>query len=161
MTDGTSSATPDATAPAGAPGSPEPNRVEQPPRPGELTFAWRIVTVATWITVVAAFAAVWNTSVQLGLRTWWLGPRSEPRPIAIRLLPFVPSVLIVLATINRVRRSAVLGLLGAAYLAVIGVVDLGYVRRLGFVELAIAVAAALVSVASFTGTYRAATPPAG
>ena len=48
--------------------------------------------------------------------------------------------------------------MGAALVAVVGIVDLGYVRRLAYVELAIAAAAALVSVASLTGIYRRAAP---
>lgn len=128
--------------------------LERPPRPGELTVRWRIVTAIVWIGVAAALAAVWNTSVQLGLATWWLGPRSDPRPVFVRLLPFVPTMLMLLGTINQVRRLGWYGLLAAASIGVIGIVDLGYVRRLGIVEIAIAVAAAAASVASFSGTYR-------
>lgn len=129
--------------------------LERPPRPGELTVGWRLVTALAWIGVAAALAAVWNTSVQLGLATWWLGPRSSPQPIVVRLLPFVPPLLMLLATINQVRRLGWLGLVAAGSIGVVGIVDLGYVRRLGVVEIAIAVAAAAVSVASFSGTYRA------
>ena len=146
----------DALAAAPSAGTIAPLPLPRPPRPGDLTVGWRIVTAVIWIAVAAALAAVWNASVQLGLATWWLGPRSDPQPIVVRLLPFVPSALMVLAAINQIRRLAVLGLVAAAAVAIIGVVDLGYVRGLAIVELAIAAAAAIASAASLTGTYRAA-----
>jgi hypothetical protein len=135
--------------------------IPRPPRPGDMSVAWRITTAITWIAVILGLAGVWNASVQLGLGTWWLGPRSSPQPVYLRMLPFVPAVVILLAVINNVRGIAWAGIVGAATVAVVGIVDLGYVRRLAWVELAIAAAALLVSVASFTGIYRRADPPPG
>ena len=86
----------------------------------------------------------------------WLGPRAEPRPLPVRLLPFAAPMLVVLATINRARWIAFGGLAAAAVTALIGVVDLGYVASLGVIEIAIGAAGAAVSVASLAGTYRAA-----
>ena len=153
MTDGTSAETHAPIDPVDAPGLP-PIPLERPPRPGDLTIVWRLVTAAVWIGVAAALAAVWNASVQIGLATWWLGPRSSPQPVVVKLLPFVPSVLMLLATINQVRRLAILGLVASAAVALVGLVDLGYVRGLALVELGIAAAAGLASAASLTGTYR-------
>jgi hypothetical protein len=120
--------------------------------------------VATWVLVIAAFIGVWNTSRQLGVALWWLGPDGEPQPIFITLLPFlVPLVVIVLA-LNNVRHLPLFGLAAAAVTSVFGFIDLGYVRRLGLVELLIAVAGAAVAIAGFGGTYtrpddaKAATP---
>ncbi len=170
MTDGISA---DANAPieASAPPPPEPVAgapdavdssaldpipLERPPRPGDLTVVWRLVTATTWIAVAAALAAVWNASVQLGLATWWLGPRSDQQPVVVRLLPFVPSVVMLLAAINQVRRLAYLGLIAAAAIAIVGIIDLSYVRGLGLIEIGIAGAAAVASIASLSGTYRSA-----
>jgi hypothetical protein len=108
----------------------------------------------TWVGVVLALAAVWNTSVQLGLSTWWLGPRGEPRPRIVQLAPFVAPLLVVLATINHVRWLAWYGVAAAALVAAVGVGDLGRVTSLAVVELLIAGGAAAVSVTSLTGTYR-------
>jgi hypothetical protein len=126
-----------------------------------MSVPWRITTAIAWIAVILALAGVWNASVQLGLGTWWLGPRSSPQPVYVRMLPFVPAVVILLAVINNLRGIAWAGIVGAATVAVVGIVDLGYVRRLAWVELAIAAAALAVSVASFTGIYRRSDRPPG
>lgn len=144
-------------APAGAPVPPPPpasSAHPRPIRPGDLTVGWRTVTAITWIGVALGFAAVWNASVQLGLATWWLGPRGEPQPRIVHMLPFVAPVAMVLATVNQVRRLPVLGLGAAVLVAAVGVGDVGRVTSLAVVELTIAGAAAAVSVASFTGVYR-------
>ena len=127
----------------------------RPPRAGELTVGWRAVTAATWVGVIIALAAVWNTSVQLGLSTWWLGPRGDPHPRLVQLLPFVAPVVVLLAAINNVRRLPWLGLGASAVIAAIAVGDIDRVPGLAVVEFAIAGAAATVSLASLTGTYRA------
>ncbi len=124
------------------------------PRAGELCPAWRMITVMTWIAVVLAFAAVWNSSVQLGLSTWWLGPRGQPRARVVQLSPFVAPVLMVLGTINHIRWSGWWGLAASAVLAGYGIADLGRVSSIAAVELLIAGLAAAVSIASLTGTYR-------
>ena len=129
-------------------------RLVKPPRAGELTTGWRIVTASLWISVIVAFAAVWSTSVQLGLSTWWLGPRADPRSPVIRLLPFVIPLLMTVAAFNNVRRLAWFGMGASLVTAVFGVVDLGRVPRLAVVELLIAALAFAVSAASLTGTYR-------
>jgi len=124
------------------------------PRVGELSPGWRFITVLTWIAVVLAFAAVWNTSVQLGLSTWWLGPRGDPKARWVQFSPFVAPVLMVLGTINHIRWLGWWGLGASAALAVYGIVDLSRVSSIAAVELTIAVLAALASLASLTGTYR-------
>lgn len=124
------------------------------PRAGELSARWRLVTAVTWIAVGVALGAVWRTSDQLGLSTWWIGPRGDPNWITIQLLPFVPAVLMVLATINRVRWLAWMGLVASAAVIAIGVGDLGRVAKLGVIEVLIGAAAAATSLASLTGTYR-------
>ncbi len=124
------------------------------PQAGELSHAWRIATSITWIGVVLALAAVWNTSEQLGLSTWWLGPRGQPQPRLVQLAPFLAPVLMLLATINNVKRLGWLGLLASGTVAAVGIIDLGRVAKLGLLELLIASAGAAVSIGSMTGTYR-------
>jgi len=126
----------------------------RPPRSGELTNRWRIITGITWALVVAAIGAVWRVSDQLGLSTWWVGPRGEPQPRIVQLLPFVPGVLMMLIAINRVRYVAVWGLLASSLIVATGIADLGRVVRLGLLEVMIGAAAAIVSLVSLTGTYR-------
>jgi len=128
------------------------------PRAGELSIGWRFAMIALWVCVVLAWSAIWNVSVQLGLSTWWLGPRADPTPAVVRLLPFVPAAAMLLAIINNVRWVAYGGLVAAAALAAVAIGDLSRVRNIGLIELAIAVVAGLASVASLAGTYRTATP---
>ena len=136
------------------PGPPPVVLLDPPPRAGELTLPWRVGTAIAWLSVVLALAAVWNASAQLGLSTWWLGPRGDPQPRAVQLAPFVAPVLIVLGTINNVRWLGWYGLTASAVLAAVGLGDLGRVGSIAATELAIAGAAALFSIASLTGTYR-------
>jgi hypothetical protein len=115
------------------------------------------MVVTTWVGVFVAYMAVWKASEELGIATWWLGPRSSPQPLVIRLVPFlVTAVFGILASYN-VPRLPAIGLLGAAALAAIAVPDLSRSTGLAVVEFAIAGAVVMVSAASFTGIYRRAT----
>jgi hypothetical protein len=134
--------------------TPAPAPPLEPPRAGELSPGWRIVTAVTWIGVVVALAAVWNASVQLGLSTWWLGPRAQPRPRVVQLSPFVPAVLMLLGTINHVRWLGWFGLAASGVVAACGVADLDRFDSLAVLQVLIGAAAAVVSVASLSGTYR-------
>lgn len=135
------------------------------PRRGELSPTWRIVTAIAWIAVMLALATVWNTSVQLGLATWWLGPRGDPQPLAVQLSPFVAPVVVVVLTMNHMRWMPQIGLVASAVVAGFGAADLGRVTSLGVLQILVGAAAAAVSIASATGTYRvdagAATAAAG
>ena len=144
-------------APVPPPPPPMSMPFRRPLQAGHQTMGWRVVTACTWVLVIVAFAGIWNTSVQLGLSTWWLGPRGDPQPQAVRLLPFIAPVLMCLAVFNNLRHLAYLGLGAAAVVAVFGLGDLGRVPELAVLELLIAAMAAGVSFASLTGTYRPAT----
>jgi len=116
------------------------------------------MVVATWAGVFVAYMAVWKASEEIGIATWWLGPGSRPQTRVVRLVPFaVAAVFAILASYN-VRHLALIGLFGAAVLAAIAVPDLSRSTGLAVIEFAIAGAVALVSAASFTGTYRRPSP---
>ena len=104
--------------------------------------------------VVVGLGCVWKTSDQLGLSTWWLGPRGEPHSIVVQLLPFVPAVLMVLATINHVRYLPWFGLAASGLIVLTGLFDVVRFTGLGVLEMAIGVAAAVVSLVSLAGMYR-------
>lgn len=127
---------------------------DRPPRAGELTATWRVIVALTWLGVGFAFGAVWNTSDQLGLSTWWLGPRGDPNPRWVQVLPFVPAVVMVVIAANRVRYAAWIGVIASVLVIAIGIADLSHVARLGWIEVAIGVAAGAVSLAATTATYR-------
>lgn len=126
----------------------------RPPRAGELTAGWRIVTAACWIGVAASLAAIWNTSERLGLSTWWLGPRGDPMPVVVRLLPFVAPALMIVAVASNVRWLWRWGVGAALVTAGVGVGDIDGFSGLAGLELGVAAAALVVSLASTTGTYR-------
>ncbi|MAT04113.1 MAG: hypothetical protein CL424_03600 [Acidimicrobiaceae bacterium] len=149
----------DDTAPEPLPPPPtvlaEHTRLLDPPRAGELSTGWRVVTACLWISVIVAFAAVWSSSAQLGLSTWWLGPRADPRSPIIRLSPFVAPLLMTIATFNNMRRLPWFGIGASLVTAAFGIGDLGRVTGLAVLELIIAGLALVVSAASLTGVYRA------
>lgn len=123
-------------------------------RVGELTTPWRVAMIVTWVGVFVAYMAVWKTSVEIGIATWWLGPRSNPQPIVVRLMPFALAALFGVLAAYNVRRFPWLSIGGAAVLAVLAVPDLSRSGGLAAVEFAIAGAVAIVSLASLTGMYR-------
>ena len=116
------------------------------------------MVVTTWVGVFVAYLAVWKASEELGIATWWLGPRSNPQPVIIRLIPFVVAAAFGILASYNVPRMPIIGLIGAAVLAAIAVPDLSRSTGLAVIEFAIAGAVALVSAASFTGMYRQAGP---
>lgn len=124
--------------------------------PGELTPGWRLACMFCWVGVLVALGAVWSASRQIGLATWWLGPPAQMQPPYVVALPFVPGVVVVAALWRRVRAVPWIGLAAAVAIAAVGIADLSRVRGLGVVELLVAGAGALVSVAAFGGRYRTA-----
>ena len=128
------------------------------PQPGEPSFAWRVALVVTWVGAFLAYMAVWKASEEVGIGTWWLGARSTPQPIVIRLLPFVVTAAFGMLAAYNVRRMPWIGLFGAAVLVAFAVPDLPRSTGLAIVEFAIAGAVAVVSLAALTGTYRAVQP---
>jgi hypothetical protein len=124
------------------------------PRPGELAPAWRIASVVLWILVVFAYSAVWKTSVELGIGTWWLGARSSPQPVFVRLIPFVVAIGFGLASSSPLKRLPVVNLGGAVVLAAIAIPDFSRSIGLATIELIIAGAVLLVALGSFTGVVK-------
>jgi hypothetical protein len=131
------------------------------PAPGSLAPAWHVALIVTWIGVFLAYMAVWKASDEIGIGTWWLGPRSTPQPLVVRLVPFaVAATFGILASYN-VRRMPWISLGGALVLAGFAVPDLSRSTGLAVVEFAIAGAVAIVSLAALTGTYRIAPATTG
>jgi hypothetical protein len=72
----------------------------------------------------------------------------------VQLLPFVPPVLMVLAALNHIRYLPWFGLAASALVVLTGVFDVVRFTGLGLLEIAIGVAAAVVSLVSLAGMYR-------
>jgi hypothetical protein len=137
-------------APLGGP----PARTVAAPLAWSLTNGWRTAMLVAWIGVVLGLGAVWYTSRTLGLSTWWLGPETAPRLFLVSVVPFV---LPVAATVLIIRNRQFLpfaGLLAAAGTAAVGAGDITRIPGLAAIEIALAIAGALVSVASLAGMYR-------
>jgi len=140
----------------GDPAVPFASRTPRPPRVGELTATWRIALIVTWILVFLAYMGVWKASEEIGIGTWWLGPRSDPQPLLVRLVPFfVTAFFGILASYN-LRRLPWIGVAGAVVLAAIAVPDVSRQAGLALVEFVLAGAVLVVSLAALTGRYRAA-----
>lgn len=129
-------------------------------RDGELSSAWRLIVALAWIAAFFAYAAVWQTSVQIGISTWWVGPRSAPPAIWIRVLPFVVTILAVLLVVYNVRRVVEACTALGASTALIALPDLSRSVGLAVLELIISAALIAVGAAAFTGRYRLAPAPA-
>ena len=130
------------------------SRSPRPPRAGELTATWRIALIVTWILVFLAYMGVWKASEEVGIGTWWLGPRSSPQPLLVRLVPFfVTAFFGILASYN-LRRLPWIGVIGALSLAAIAIPDLSRQAGLALVEFVLAGAVLVVSLAALTGTHR-------
>lgn len=123
-------------------------------RPYRLTPTWRIVFAVGWTGVLVGLAAVWASSRNLGLATWWLGPPTDPRPVVVQLTPFLAPLALVVGALRSVRHLPWWGMLGAAAVGTVGLIDLRGFQRYGLVELTLAAAGALVSVASLVGVVR-------
>ena len=127
-------------------------------RPGDVTLSWRLLLGLAWIAAFFAYSAVWQASVQIGIGTWWLGPRSSPQPLVVRLVPFfVTAFFGILASYN-LRRLPWIGAMGALVLAAIAVPDLSRQTGLALVEFALAGAVLVISLAALTGTHRVVSP---
>ncbi len=122
--------------------------------PGELAPSWRIASIAVWILVVFAYSAVWKTSVELGIGTWWLGARSSPQPVFVRLIPFVVAIGFGLVSSYPLRRLPLVNVVGALVMAAIAIPDFSRSIGLAVIELVIAGAVLLVALGSFTGVVK-------
>jgi hypothetical protein len=123
-------------------------------RAGDLTFSWRFVLGMAWALAFFAYAAVWQASVQIGIGTWWLGPRAQPTEVYVRVIPFILPLIVPLLLVYDIRRPVLVSMVAALGTALIALPDVGRATLLGVVELAIAALLLLVSLAATTGRYR-------
>ena len=108
----------------------------------------------TWLFAIASFIAIWVSSRNTGLSTWWLGPETAPRLILLNLLPFVAPVTLSLLCQLAVRRLPWFSIAGALATAAIAAGDIARVPGYAVAEFAIAGGALLSSLASFSGVLR-------
>jgi len=123
-------------------------------RAGDLTPTWRFLLGAAWFLAFFAYAAIWNASVQIGIGTWWVGPRAQPTTTLVRLVPFVLCLGVALCVLYNTRRLILTSALAAGLTAIGAIPDFSRSPGLGIAEMAVAVFLAIVTAASLTGRYR-------
>lgn len=110
----------------------------------------------SWVGAFFAYAGIWQASVQVGIGTWWIGPRAQPTHVVIRLLPFVLALvmtLLVVYSVRHVMRWSAIGVL-AAFLGAIP--DFSRSVGLGIAEVVVAALVGVVTLGALSGRYRAA-----
>jgi len=125
-------------------------------RPGDLSGSWRVMLGLAWVTAFFCYAGIWQASVQIGIGTWWVGPRAQPTHVAVKLIPFVLTLamgLLVVYNVKSLVRWSAAGVVGAA---LVSLPDFSRSVGLGVAEAIIAGLLGLVTVASLSGRYRAA-----
>lgn len=126
-----------------------------PRRAGQLTSGWNRFLLLTWLFVVASFIAIWVSSRNTGLSTWWLGPETAPRFILFNLLPFVAPAAVSLMCQLALRWLPWIGMAGALATAAIAAGDISRVPGYAVAEFTVAGGALLASLACFAGVLRA------
>lgn len=116
-----------------------------------LTRTWRTVAVISWLMVFFAIMAVAITSRNIGKPTWWLGPESNPSFVLLWALPFAAPIASIIAAIKFGRVASFIGFGAALSLGAIGVADISITPGVALIECAIAIASALIAIATFAG----------
>ena len=116
-----------------------------------LTNTWRTVAVVSWLLVLFAIIAVAVTSRNIGKPTWWLGPQSDPSFVLLWALPFVAPIASIIAAVKFGRIASFVGFGSALLLGVIGVADINKTPGVAVIECTIAIASALIAIATFAG----------
>jgi hypothetical protein len=128
-------------------------------RAGDLTPKWRVVVTAAWIIAFFAYAAIWQASVEIGIGTWWTGPRAQPTHTVVRILPSLLSISIAMCAVYNVPRLLRLSAVGVALAAIGAIPDLSRSVGLGIAEFVVAGLLGLVTLAARSGRYRLVAAP--
>ena len=123
-------------------------------RAGDLTPRWRAVLAAAWIIAFFAYAAIWQASVQIGISTWWIGPRAQPTHTVVRILPSVLTITMAMCVIYNVPRLLRVSAIGVGLATLGAIPDFSRSTGLGIAELLVAGLLGLVTVAALSGRYR-------
>jgi peptidoglycan/LPS O-acetylase OafA/YrhL len=116
--------------------------------------AWRRAMVLSWLLVAAALIVVAVTGRNVGKPAWWIGPVSNPTPFFVWALPFIGPAASIVATFRIVRWAHIIGLASAALIAVVAIFDINNSPGIALIEFVVAVAAALIAIASFAGRTK-------
>ena len=120
-------------------------------RDGDLTTSWRVIVGSAWALALCAYAGVWQASVQIGIGTWWLGPRAQPTDAYVRFIPFLVPLVVIVALSSDARHPARISIVGSVVAGLISVPDFSRSVLLGATEASIAVLLLVVGLAALTG----------
>jgi len=112
------------------------------------------MVAASWTAAFFAFAAVWKTSQEIGIGTWWLGARAQPQPTLVRIAPFALAVAVAMLALANVPRTAWISALASIAIAVGAAFDMSRSGGLAAIEFAIAGSMMLVSLGAMLGAFR-------
>ena len=112
---------------------------------------WPLIIIVSWLFVTAALASAAVTSRNIGKPTWWLGPQDSPAFPLLWLLPFLAPVIAIFVALVAGRWAPFAGTGAALYIGAIAILDIESTPAVALIEVVIAVAALLVSVASLAG----------
>ncbi len=125
-------------------------------RPGDLTTSWRLMLGLGWLSAFFVYAGVWQASVQIGIGTWWIGPRAQPTNTVVKLIPFFLTLSLGLLVAYNVRWIVRWSTVGVAAAALISIPDFSRSTSLGVAEAIIAGLLGMITLASLSGRYRVA-----
>jgi hypothetical protein len=110
--------------------------------------AWPVATGIFWGLVFVALIGVWKASQEVGVATWWRGPRSAPQPVPVQILPLIAPSVMVIGSMFRWRQLAWVGVGAGLVTAAIGAGDLADMPKLALVQIALGGAGVVFSLAA-------------
>jgi hypothetical protein len=135
-----------------------PPPARKPPQPGQLTLVYRWIVVVFWMAIVVGLGTVVGASEVVGRQVWWLGDDGRRAPIFVLVLPVIAPMVTMVAAVNNRRWVPYASCVAALTTLLTAWGDRDRSPGAALVELALGVAAALLSAATFAGRYRAAEP---
>jgi hypothetical protein len=131
-----------------------PPPARKPAQPGQLTVAYRWIVVVFWVAILVALGTVAGASEIVGRQVWWLGDDGRRAPIFVVVLPAIAPIATIVAAVNNRRWVPYASCVAALTTLLTAWGDRHRSPGAAVVELALGIAAALVSAASFSGRYR-------
>jgi len=130
--------------------------VPHPPkhRSAGLDKPWGAVVIISWLLVTAALAAAAVTGRNIGKPTWWLGTESDPAWPVLWVVPFLAPIVVIVCAIAAGGWAPFAGMGASLFLGAVALLDVENTPAVALIEVAIAVAALLVSFASLAGRQR-------
>ncbi len=125
-------------------------------RPGDVTSGWRWTLATGWLAISVALTVTAGAGEMINRSVWWLGDPGDRTPFVVALLPFVLPIAVISLALTGRRFVAEASVLATVALAVVAFGDRENSPSAALVTAALAVAALLLSIASFSGRVRAA-----